>query len=327
MTVFWITLSLVGVAALFVLNGARQTHALMIKVRAINPMQGKTVTISTGQLHYVERGAGPSILLIHGLGGQQGNFDLGMIDALAKDYRVVAMDRPGMGYSERHEDMAANLRAQAGYAVEVIDVLGLGQPLVVGHSLGGGTALALALDHPQKTRGLALLAPVTRAVDSAPDAFKALGIKNRALRWVVSETLAAPASVKNSAKTMDLIFGPDAVPEEYTRNGGLLGLRPVCFRNTCRDFQHVQDDLPEMEARYDEIKVPVALLFGTADRVLDHTEHGVHLCAMHPHFSLDLMEGAGHMLPTVYPEACADFVRKIDALTTVPTGANRSTDR
>lgn len=313
MTFIWICLALLALIALYLMRMAGKTRTIAAKAEAANPPRGKTIQISTGALHYVERGSGPAVLLIHGLGGNLGHFDMGVIDDLARDHRVVAIDRPGMGYSQRPETSGAALSDQANYAAEVINKLGLERPLVVGHSLGGGTALALALAHPRSVRGLALLAPLTRSTQGASDAFAALGIRNRSLRWLISETLAVPASIKKQKETIDLVFGPDAVPETYSVKGnGLLGLRPSSFRNASRDFVHAQDDLREMEARYDTIDVPVGLLFGTEDRILDHRQQGVELCAAHPQFSLELIEGAGHMLPTNYPEKCAAFIRSVE---------------
>lgn len=274
------------------------------------PPRGKFIEISTGKLHYIDKGEGPVILMVHGLGAQLGNFDTGLADDLAKDFRVIAIDRPGMGWSERPDDAPASPRAQAALVAEVIDTLQLEQPLVVGHSLGGAIAMCLALDFPQKIRGLALLAPLTMPPSAMAEVFAGLNIKSDFLRKVVSNTLAIPTSIKMAEQNMSAIFGPDPVPREYAiQGGGMLGLRPVSFWNTSRDYLASGKDLGFMVRGYGEMQVPVSILYGRDDQVLDHTEHGTALVAKHPQFKLELLDG-GHMLPLTHIQQTADFIRK-----------------
>lgn len=107
------------------------------KIEAALPPTGRFVDVPGARLHVVERGNGPAVLLVHGLSGQLANFDYGMIEPLSRDFRVIAVDRPGAGYSTRQPGAAADLRAQADTLAALIDQLGLHKPLVVGHSLGG----------------------------------------------------------------------------------------------------------------------------------------------------------------------------------------------
>ena len=72
----------------------------------------------------------------------------------------------------------AGLSEQARIVVRLIERLGLERPLLVGHSLGGMVALAVAIEHPQAISGLALLAPYTRYRDEAAPAFAPLLISN-----------------------------------------------------------------------------------------------------------------------------------------------------
>ena len=146
--ILWIALACVAAIAGWLGWNAWVTRKTAAKVAQAVPPRGKFIQISTGQLHYIDKGDGPPILMIHGLGAQLGNFDTGLADDLARDHRVIAVDRPGMGWSDRPDDADASPRAQAALIVEVIEALGLEKPLIVGHSLGGAIAMCLALDAP-----------------------------------------------------------------------------------------------------------------------------------------------------------------------------------
>jgi pimeloyl-ACP methyl ester carboxylesterase len=90
------------------------------------------------------------------------NFTHSLLGRLNRDFRVVILDRPGSGYSTRPADAPATISAQARIISRFCEELELGRPLIVGHSLGGAIALALALNHPERVAGLALLARFRR---------------------------------------------------------------------------------------------------------------------------------------------------------------------
>ncbi len=274
------------------------------------PPRGRFIDLPGTRLHYTDEGSGPAIVMIHGLGGQMGNFNMALTPLLVRDHRVIVIDRPGMGWSSRPEDAAANPRAQAETVAALIDALGLERPLVVGHSLGGAIALCLAMDHPDRTRGLALLAPLTQPPSGPIEAFSGLDIKGRAKLFAVSWLLAIPMSIRTAPQVLDQVFGPEAVPDDYAVKGGaLLGLRPASFRNTSRDYLASGRDLRWMAGQYDSLQVPVRILFGAEDRILEADLHGRALVAKHPHIGLEVI-GGGHMLPITRAQDCARFIRE-----------------
>lgn len=310
--ILWAVLALLATIIAWLGWNVWLTRKTARQVERAVPPRGKFIEVSTGQLHYIDKGQGPVVLMIHGLGAQLGNFDMGLADDLARDHRVIAIDRPGMGWSERPDDADASPRAQAAVVAEVIDTLGLDRPLVVGHSLGGAIALCLALDFPEKVRGLALLAPLTGIPKEPAPPFVGLNIPNDRKRWFLSETLAIPASIKAAEDVFHYVFGPNPVPRDYSiRGGGLLGLRPVSFRNTSRDFLASGRNLKWMGESYADLKVPVQILYGRDDRILDPVEHGEKLAARHGFIQLHMVEG-GHMLPLTHLGQTAAFIRQAD---------------
>ncbi|MGC8202799.1 alpha/beta fold hydrolase [Aliiroseovarius sp. PTFE2010] len=299
---------------LFLAVNARKTVRFSAQAEAAVPPLGQFVDISTGRLHFVDQGSGAVIVMIHGLGGQLRHFTMDLSERLAADHRVIVLDRPGMGYSNRPDNAPASLDAQAGYVIELMDKLGIEDAVIVGHSLGGAISLALALRAPRRVRALALLAPLTRAKqDGGAEVFKGFEIRTNWMRRLIANTLAVPLSIRNQQQTIDQVFGPDPVPEAYTvKGGGLLSLRPKTFFHASRDYV-ASAGIADQQDRYGALKMPVGILFGTQDRILDHREQGTELVQQFPDFQIEYIDGAGHMLPVTYPERCESFIREVAA--------------
>jgi pimeloyl-ACP methyl ester carboxylesterase len=281
------------------------------RVDAALPPLGRFIEVGGARIHYLERGSGPPLLLIHGLGGSMRTFTHSVLDHLAGEFRVVVMERPGSGESTRESRAGARLGSQAEIVSAFIRTVGLDRPVLVGHSLGGAVALAVALDNPEQVRGLALVAPLANVQETVPVVFRRLLITSRALRRLAAWTVVTPASILRRARVLDTLFGPDPVPRDYaTAGGGLLGLRPKSFCAASEDLVALKDELPAMVGRYPELRLPVGILYGTGDRVLDHRLHGVDVAAKINGAELELIEG-GHMLPLTAPEPVAEFVRRV----------------
>jgi pimeloyl-ACP methyl ester carboxylesterase len=291
---------------LFTIHMVRQVEAAL-------PPTGRFVDVPGARLHVVERGQGPALLLVHGLAGQLCHFTYALVDQLATQCRVVAVDRPGSGYSVRAPNASAALGAQADVLAALIDELGMGRPLVVGHSLGGAVALALAQRHPERVAGLLLLAPLTHPVREISPAFNGLKIAKPWMRTLVAWTLAVPFGMAKRDEVLQLIFGPESVPADFaTRGGGLLTLRPSHFVAACTDLAAAPEDLEGMTQRYGTMQLPVRIIYGRDDRILSPQEQGDTLAAKLPGARLTLIEG-GHMLPITAPDAVAQFIREAAA--------------
>jgi pimeloyl-ACP methyl ester carboxylesterase len=259
----------------------------------------------------VDKGSGPPLVLIHGLGGTLRHFTYAMMDLLVADHRVVMIDRPGSGYSTRSAGTSARFSAQADAIAAVIRALDLRRPVLVGHSLGGAVSLAVALRHPELVSGLALIAPLTQVEDEPPAVFERLAIASPFARRLVAWTVATPLAIRGSRAVVAAIFAPEAVPADFaTAGGGLLSLRPLAFHETSSDLVAVNDDLPGMVARYGEVRLPVAVLFGRDDSILQPSRHGELTAGAIPGATMEVVDG-GHMLPFTAPARCAEFVRRV----------------
>ena len=288
------------------------TRALARKAERALPPTGSFITVNGNRIHYIDRGKGQPILMVHGLGGSLHHLRRPLMDAFGDGYRLIALDRAGSGYSTRTEASTGSLQEQAREIAAFIDALKLEKPLLVGHSLGGAIALATALDYPEKIAGLALLSPLTRFDPNLPSQFKALAITSPLKRRLVANTIAVPMSVKNAPVVLDAVFGPQQPPSDYAVAGGaMVGLRPAHFYGTSLDLVGSRRDLAEYETRYGELDMPVGILFGTKDRILDYEKNGVLTAERIPGVELELVDGVGHMPQYAETDRVVAFVRRI----------------
>jgi pimeloyl-ACP methyl ester carboxylesterase len=305
-----VLIAAMGLVALAVLVGAGLVVFALLITRSIEsavPPLGQFIDVDGAHIHYLDRGRGPTILLIHGLTGQMRNFTHSLVDLLTDEFRVIAIDRPGSGYSKRAPGAPAGLSAQGDLIANFICSMGLERPLVVGHSLGGAIALALALDRPECVGGLALIAPLTHPQEHVPAPFRALAIRSSVQRKILAWTIAVPTAIRRGRETVAAVFSPDKPPADFaSRGGGLLALRPRSFIGASEDLRAV--DMVGMVERYASLTVPIAILFGKDDGILNYESNGISMQKKVPDLALELVPG-GHMLLITAPRATADFVK------------------
>jgi len=307
------TSTIFGVIALAILAPVAFSFFIARRVTKGFPPEGKFLDVGADRVHYTDRGKGPAIVFVHGLCGNLRNFAYLDMERLARSHRVIVIDRPGAGRSVRGADSPANIYAQARMVAQCIEKLGLDKPVLVGHSLGGAISLAVGLNHPQVIRRLALIAPLTHAESTPPGAFKGLVLPSPLVRRLVSWTLAIPLSIINSRKAIAAVFAPEAMPKDFPfKGGGLLGLRPHVFYAASSDLVAAPEDLPDMECRYASMTVPVDVLYGRGDRILNVKRQGEALKQKLDRVNLRIIDG-GHMLPVTQPALTTDWVLAVAA--------------
>jgi pimeloyl-ACP methyl ester carboxylesterase len=282
--------------------------------RAVPPL-GRFVEVGGAKLHYVDRGEGPPVVMIHGIGANLRHYAHTILDEVAKTNRVIAIDRPGCGYSDRPAGADNSTRTQAAIIQKALDRLDIADPLIVGHSLGGSVALAHALLHPGKARGYVLIAPLAAPPEKKPP-FDRWYIPSPLRQRLIAWTIGVPMAIKYGPRITAFVFAPQTPPDDFgTRSGALLGLRPKAIINNFRDAVASPVTVEEMYLRYGEIHAPVYCLFGIEDQVLDVELNLAPLASMHS-AEIRLIDGAGHMLLHVAPQAVIDAIGKLEALTT-----------
>ncbi len=315
---------ILGSIVVLLMTSMLLTRSLTRHAECVVPPLGRFVDLPLARLHLVDQGPsedadGPVLILIHGLGGQLRHFSYALIEHLVPHYRVIAIDRPGSGYSTWRGRVSPTLEMQADVVASLIDHLQLGRAILVGHSLGGAVALCTALRHRDRIAGLALLSPLTHLPDRVPPAFLALAIGRDWFTVVLAWTLAVPLGRWQRPRFLRKIFEPDSVPADFgTRAGGELALRPGHFLAATRDLAAIAQSLSAMSLRYEALggdqPIPVSMLYGRQDRILSADLQGGRFVSRLPHAKLVQID-AGHMLPIVQPQACASLIRHCVALT------------
>jgi len=302
----------IGIGAVAAAAGlAGYSHWQGRRAEAAVPQDGVLTEVEGARLHHVDDGNGPAIVIVHGLGGQLRNFSYALAERLA-GYRVILVDRPGSGYSVATGGARPGIAEQGAIIGRLIRALGLDRPLLVGHSFGGAVSLALALERPDLVRGLALIAPLSQAETTVPAAFRAIARPSAIGRTLVANLFGVPVGQMTREVTSRRVFAPEPiVPDFATRGGGKLALRPGNLDAAILDLLAAQGEMPALAGRYPELGLPVSILYGRQDSVLDPERHGTLTAGQIAGAHLELVPG-GHMLPLTQPDLVARFLREAD---------------
>ena len=287
------------------------TKIITQKIKHSIPKFGKTTVLEDAEIHWYETGQGRPIIMLHGLAGNLRNFTYALSERLDQDYRVIAIDRAGCGWSKRSKPEIATLQEQARIIAQFIDKEQIDKPLIVGHSLGGAIALALALEYNNKISGLALICPATQTVDKVPDIFRFLNISNRLLRFFLAHTFSSLFGILTRKDTFEIAFSPEPVSENFSiKGGGDLALSSKAFIKTSEDLVFALSSAPLLVGREKELDVPTKTLFGEKDEILDVKLHGEKFAELSG-TQIKVLAGKGHMLPLTQPKECSTFIRSM----------------
>ncbi len=281
-----------------------------------HPPTGRFVEVHGVRLHYVERGSGSPVVLLHGNGVMAQDWEVsGVLDGLAAEHRVIAFDRPGYGYSERPRGTVWTPVAQAELIHAALAQLGMVRPTVIGHSWGTLVALALALGHPADVERLVLLSgyyfPSLR-LDVPLQGAPATPLLGDLLRYTVSPVvgrLLSPALVKQ-------LFAPAPVPERFARFPLAMSRRPSQLRASAEEAVLMVPSAMLLQARYGELDLPVTVIAGSGDLIADPAAQSNRLARLLLGRDAELVAGAGHMVHYFAPERVVAAVTRRAAVET-----------
>ena len=223
------------------------------------PAVGERVQVGGGALHVVERAAEGeergAAVLIHGASGNFADLSVALGERLsAKGFRVVCVDRPGHGWSERifGREAASPVR-QAELLRRAADELGVREAIVVAHSLAGAIGLAMALDAPQFVRALVLVAPVSHPWPGGIAWYYTVGA-HPLLGPPLRRLIALPAGMAVMSAGVRSVFAPNPAPDNFIRATRLpLVLRPLHFLANCQDNANLLKAVTALSPRYGEV--------------------------------------------------------------------------
>lgn len=242
------------------------------------------LTLDDTTLYYATSKSWPDprrpLVLLHGAGGDL----LHWPPALRQTDRwpVLALDLPGHGRSTGTP--SDNIPAMAAIVLSALDALTTGPVIMAGHSMGGGIAQEIALRHPDRVAGLALVSTAA-----------SLPVNPDLLATIDSDFPAVVAQITRWA------YGPDT-PDEFRALGEqrMLAVAPAVLASDLRACQAF-----DRRAEVAAIRCPVLVLCGTHDKMTP-LRFSDFLAATLPNARLQVFEHAGHMLPIEQPAAVAE---------------------
>ena len=271
------------------------------------PPVGQFVTLAGGErVHAVVRGSGPDLILIHGAGGNLRDYSIDLLNRLADDYRVIAFDRPGHGYTDRlrgYGGLAARgegPEAQAAMLHEAGLQLGVKNPIIVGHSFGGAVAMAWALNYDPAA--LVTLAGVSHPWDTGLD--WTYDVNGSAIGGVILPPLvSAFATEKLIQQGLANVFAPNPVPVGYRAYfGPELTIRAASQRANAQQVKALLAHVRAMAPRYPDLTLPIEVIHGSADTIVYRDIHAEAMAARVASANLTVLDGVGHMPNHADPE-------------------------
>lgn len=272
-----------------------RARAQEMQAEAAFPPEGQLLEIDGHQVHAVVIGEGPDLVLIHGASGNARDMTLSLAPRLAKEYRVIIFDRPGLGYSDRIEANGATIVQQAEMLSAAAQMLGAKRPIVMGHSYGGSVALAWAVHHPDNISALVpVAAPSHPWTSELSTYYKTLS--HPILGPVVIPLITAFASEDRVEGVVTAIFAPDPVPPGYLDGFGTgLTLRRGSARANALQRANLLSEINALHGQYATLSIPTEIVHGTADTTVSISIHSRPLEQVIPGAVLTELDGIGHM--------------------------------
>lgn len=229
-------------------------------------MEHKTVALNGANVHYVEAGQGPVVLLLHGLGSSLDSWRCNIRPIASAGFNVLALDLPGNGDSDKPAALNYDARSAVDFTGQFLSALGVEKASLVGNSAGGLVAALFALENPEKTVRLALAAPA------------GLG---RQVSWVLrlmsvpglGELLFQPWLYKLLRFNKRVFHDPASIPDDVLAEMARVQFLPGSASSTLRSIRssinvlglrrpwRVLDRLPQLSA-------PLMCLWGENDIII-----------------------------------------------------------
>jgi pimeloyl-ACP methyl ester carboxylesterase len=255
---------------------------LIVPVSAQAPAS-KQIEVFGQKIHYLEAGAGPNVILLHGLGGDSSNWTP-TIPAVASKYHVWAPDQIGFGASDK-----PLIPYRVGTLVEFLEGFckkaGIDKATVVGNSLGGWTAMAFTLAHPERVEKLVL-------VDSAGYSFEKTGSAKPTKQML---SVLNPSTIEGTKAVIGIIFANKSM---VTQANAEFFFAQHMKKNDGYTIDQFIDSILRgedfMDGKLGAIKAPTLVLWGRAD-MLTPLAGGQMFAKDIPGAQIAILDNCGHV--------------------------------
>jgi pimeloyl-ACP methyl ester carboxylesterase len=307
---------ILGVAAAVLVVLALVTQAGIVAVQRAYPAQGEMVEIAGARLNIVDIGprdaAGPPIVMIHGASSNLEMMRRPLGEMLAKNHRVILIDRPGHGWSPRERMEDSTLAIQGRMIDEALEKLGVSRAVFVVHSWAGALGARMALDYPQRVAGLVMLAPVAYPWPGGVGWYNKV-ITTPVIGPLLAYTITLSIGYFLTEPGARSVFAPQLMPNDFVETTATpLLLRPREFLANAWDLMTLKQAVREQAPFYGDIKAPTVVIAGDdSDKTVSTEIHSRPFAKAVPGAKLIVLAGVGHMVPNAAPERVTS---EIDAM-------------
>lgn len=247
-------------------------------------------------LHYTEQGSGTPLVLLHGFPFSSAIWRE-QITRLSDQYRVITPDLRGHGRSPITDDVYT-MELLAADVIALLDTLAIDQAVVIGHSMGGYVALALARIAPERLLALGLVGS-----QAAADSEEA-----RKKRFEMVAAVTKRGSVAVAEAQMPRLFAPiehedDTIKEQV--NALMLSTKPAALINTLKGMAA----RPDSTAMMSGFALPMLIVAGDKDAIIP-LENSETLATLPTNCTLATIENGGHMMMLEQPQATTLAIRQ-----------------
>lgn len=259
-----------------------------------HPPLGEIVDVNGTAVHFTRQGQGPVVILLHGAGGNLRDMTFELAGKMAQTNTVIAIDRPGHGYTDCLHHRGESPAEQADLLMSAMHRIGVQRALICGYSLGGAVAMAWALRHKDFVAGLLLISAVTHPWPGSIGALYHSAAHPVTAPFVIP-ALAAFASDGLVRSTVHSVFKPLNPPKGYLDFVGAgLSLRPHSLRANARQVATLRPHMVKLAAHYPSLDLPIEALHGSEDRSVYAEIHAERLVTQVPQTRYTRLEGIGH---------------------------------
>jgi pimeloyl-ACP methyl ester carboxylesterase len=292
------------------------TQAGVVAVQRAYPAQGRMIEVAGAALHVLDIGprdtTSPPIVMLHGASSNLETMRRPLGELLAKNHRVILIDRPGHGWSPRARLSDSTPAIQGRMIDEALEKLGIGRAIFVVHSWAGALGARMALDYPDRVAGLVMLAPVAYPWRGGVGWYNKL-VTTPLIGPLLATTITLPLGYFLTEPGARNVFAPQTMPDRFVETSATpLLLRPREFLANAWDLVTLKAAVIEQAPRYANIKAPVVVIAGDADKTVWPSIHSQPFAATVPNAKLMLLPGVGHMVMYAEPDL---VMHEIDAMT------------
>ncbi len=258
--------------------------------------KGKFVTVDGKKVHYVEKGDGKPVILIHGFLYNTVMWKQN-VDALAKKFKVYAVDLFGWGYSERLNSSDYGFPRYAKQIVGFMDALKISKASLVGQSMGGGISVYVAAHYPDKVDKLVLVDPAAIPYPMTPIGW----IYQRPFVGEFLNAIPGDALMESNIKTI-WFYDPNKVTKEYVQEV----LQPFCIKGSYEGLMYILRNMLKPPYVENEVNIltkmnkPILIVHGREDKAVP-VDRSEQLSKLWKGSKLVIFEKAGHSPHEEYP--------------------------